>query len=321
MEALLEVAALQAVHGQDAIALADSALQQLEEAAETQLSQHTLDVALRTSSGPVTLDLRVRLPPGYPTPTGDTTAAASATASVGPAPRPACSVCASLGVGSTGGGEGGAGDAAARKALGREWADQLASQLSALAGEALAEGRTCLHELLEALEAAAAGAAERAAAARAEAEAEAGAAGGRGQRAAEADDGALEVLLIRIDHMHNPGMYGRTIAGWAKELGLTGRLIRQGPLILLLLEGPRGALREYVCKERMMDVIGQQAPERGAAGGQGGGQAAERLRAFPDYRRAVTAGEVQADSLEGVGRLLAAAGVGQWLRPAAGLPP
>eukprot|EP00198_Chlamydomonas_reinhardtii_P012318 XP_001701655.1 predicted protein [Chlamydomonas reinhardtii] len=146
----------------------------------------------------------------------------------------------------------------------------------------------------------------------------------RGRRGCR-DGGPRLVLLVKLDHMHNRGMYCRTLAAWVKELGLTGRLVF-GPsgLLLELLTGPPARLRAYLvrhrteavdvdsrgrkCKERMMEVIGQRACGNGPSSSNSGGGCGQR--AFTDYR------EVQLSSLDEVAQLLEAAGVGDWLRPA-----
>jgi hypothetical protein len=68
----------------------------------------------------------------------------------------------------------------------------------------------------------------------------------------------LERMLLRLHHMHDRSGYSRTIRRWALALGLTGRLLFCGgsssPLILILLEGPAEALRQYLVRQRTQIV-------------------------------------------------------------------
>ncbi|EFJ47435.1 hypothetical protein VOLCADRAFT_92146 [Volvox carteri f. nagariensis] len=233
-------------------------------------------------------------------------------------------------------------------------------------------GRPCLHELCERAQAAldqwaaAEGAPDtREGVTEPEAEMEGSAAAAKLPAAGDGGCGAcgntagLQVLLIRLDHMHNRALYGKIIGSWVRELRLTGRLIFQKNLILLLLEGDGDALREYLvrhrtesvdvdsrgrkCKERMMNVVVQQPVrpsmevpggrqwqrqrQRQGGGGGGGGVCLTTTttdcggsgggggeHVFSNYR------EVQLESLAEVGELLTRAGLGSWLRQAAGLP-
>ncbi|GLC33535.1 hypothetical protein PLESTM_000082000 [Pleodorina starrii] len=401
VSALLELAALQAVHGAENFTVQDELHQQLldlaasgaleEEAAAAQLGSQALHATLRLHSSsaasehpgrqqqqqpPLELELRFTLPPAYPSapsappppppspppqPSPSLQFASSSSegsAAVAAVRRDAAAVAATATTSTMAANaaarcsvsvrcEGGSGGR--RRPTGREWADGLASELERLAQQAALEGRPCLHELCEHAQSAL----DRLAAEQAGAEAEAGgaSAGQQGLAAAclassssssSSEEDLHEVLLIRLDHMHNRALYGRTIGSWIRELRLTGRLIFQGGLILILLEGDGDALREYLvrhrtesvdvdsrgrkCKERMMDVVVQQPlrrplsshqegsgrreqPGASAAGGGGRGD-----RAFSDFR------EVQLETLEQVGQLLRRAGLGEWLRPAAGLP-
>ena len=120
----------------------------------------------------------------------------------------------------------------------RAWEESTSAALQALANAAVPSN--CLHqlctELQERVEAAEAEEAERAAAARA--------------ISAEPH----QTLLLRIDHMNDRTRYSRTICGWAEELGLSGRLLFLGALILLLIEGPTSATREYLLRARTRPV-------------------------------------------------------------------
>ena len=84
------------------------------------------------------------------------------------------------------------------------------------------QGRPCLHELVEAVQAALSDLGRQLLQGQQgqgqQEETSAAAAGAWGDGGADAD----EVLLVKLDHMHNRGMYCRTLAAWVKELGLTG---------------------------------------------------------------------------------------------------
>uniref|UniRef100_A0A4W5QQZ5 RWD domain-containing protein 3 n=1 Tax=Hucho hucho TaxID=62062 RepID=A0A4W5QQZ5_9TELE len=78
------------------------------------------------------------------------------------------------------------------------------------------------------------------------------------------------IALFLIDHMRSKTKYIKTIEKWSSELGLTGRLF-WGKLILVLLQGARRSIKEYIhlqrtvkvdvdssgkrCKEKMMRVL------------------------------------------------------------------
>jgi hypothetical protein len=61
-------------------------------------------------------------------------------------------------------------------------------------------------------------------------------------------------VLLHIDHMRAKGSYVELIAGWATSLGLCGRLIFVGRLILLYLRGRDSAVREYLRLHRTTPV-------------------------------------------------------------------
>lgn len=79
------------------------------------------------------------------------------------------------------------------------------------------------------------------------------------------------ILLLRLDHMRNKNRYIKTITRWIDELNLNGRLFLASYLILILLTGETGNVREYLrrhktcnvdvdssgkpCKERMINVL------------------------------------------------------------------
>ncbi|XP_064625476.1 RWD domain-containing protein 3-like [Lineus longissimus] len=78
-------------------------------------------------------------------------------------------------------------------------------------------------------------------------------------------------FLLLLDHMRAKKKYVKTIQKWTKDLELNGRLIFEGKLILILLQGKLENIKEYVvrqrtvsvdvdskgrsCKERMMNVL------------------------------------------------------------------
>ncbi|KAL6763360.1 hypothetical protein V8C86DRAFT_2499523 [Haematococcus lacustris] len=142
----------------------------------------------------------------------------------------------------------------------------------------------------------------------------------------------VEVLLLRLDHMHDPALYTRTVKAWCQELRLAGRLIivagASGPrartalrsrpqLLLLLLLGPGPDLQRYLqrhrtqnvdvdsrgrkCRERMMAVVLQQ-PWGGAPG-----------QAFTDFS------VVQVERVSDAELLLAGQGISGATRAALGL--
>ncbi|XP_004635754.1 RWD domain-containing protein 3 [Octodon degus] len=84
------------------------------------------------------------------------------------------------------------------------------------------------------------------------------------------DDG-LWVTLLHLDHMRARTKYIKTVEKWASDLRLTGRLMFLGKIILILLQGDRNSIKEYLvlqktskvdvdsngkkCKEKMMSVL------------------------------------------------------------------
>ncbi|KAI1883093.1 hypothetical protein AGOR_G00241690 [Albula goreensis] len=80
----------------------------------------------------------------------------------------------------------------------------------------------------------------------------------------------LWMALLLLDHMRAKAKYIKIIEKWTSELELTGRLL-MGKLILILLQGTRKSIKEYLhlqktvkvdvdstgkkCKERMMSVL------------------------------------------------------------------
>ncbi|ELK30704.1 RWD domain-containing protein 3, partial [Myotis davidii] len=79
------------------------------------------------------------------------------------------------------------------------------------------------------------------------------------------------MTLLHLDHMRAKARYVRTVRQWAAALGLTGRLMFMGRVILLLLQGHRDRVKEYLvlqktsrvdvdssgkrCRERMASVL------------------------------------------------------------------
>lgn len=76
--------------------------------------------------------------------------------------------------------------------------------------------------------------------------------------------------LLHLDHMRSKAKYIKLVEKWASELRLTGRLFT-GKLILILLQGTKGNIKQYIhllksvkvdvdssgkrCKEKMMSVL------------------------------------------------------------------
>ncbi|NWZ77836.1 RWDD3 protein, partial [Poecile atricapillus] len=84
------------------------------------------------------------------------------------------------------------------------------------------------------------------------------------------EDG-IWMLLLHLDHMRAKAKYVKTVEKWASDLRLTGRLMFMGKIILILLQGDRSSIKEYLilqktskvdvdssgkkCKEKMMRVL------------------------------------------------------------------
>ncbi|KAJ6658398.1 hypothetical protein lerEdw1_020102 [Lerista edwardsae] len=89
---------------------------------------------------------------------------------------------------------------------------------------------------------------------------------------ATADDGVWTALL-HLDHMRAKGKYVKTVKKWCTDLSLTGRLMFMGKMILILLQGDRSNIKEYMilqktskvdvdsggkkCKEKMISVLSE----------------------------------------------------------------
>ncbi|XP_069497629.1 RWD domain-containing protein 3 [Ambystoma mexicanum] len=77
--------------------------------------------------------------------------------------------------------------------------------------------------------------------------------------------------LLQLDHMRSKTKYVRTVEKWASDFCLTGRLMFMGKLILILLQGEKDNIKEYLilqktskvdvdscgkkCKEKMISVL------------------------------------------------------------------
>ncbi|KYO19572.1 RWD domain-containing protein 3 [Alligator mississippiensis] len=84
------------------------------------------------------------------------------------------------------------------------------------------------------------------------------------------EDGIWTVLL-HLDHMRAKAKYVKTVEKWTSDLRLTGRLMFMGRVILILLQGDRNSIKEYLilqktskvdvdssgkkCKEKMISVL------------------------------------------------------------------
>nr|KAF6304956.1 RWD domain containing 3 [Pipistrellus kuhlii] len=75
--------------------------------------------------------------------------------------------------------------------------------------------------------------------------------------------------LVRLDHMRAKASYTRTLRHWASALGLAGRLLFAGRVILLLLQGPRDRVKEFLVLQRTskvdVDSSGRKCRERMAS--------------------------------------------------------
>ncbi|XP_032048719.1 RWD domain-containing protein 3 isoform X2 [Aythya fuligula] len=88
---------------------------------------------------------------------------------------------------------------------------------------------------------------------------------------AESTEDAVWMLLLHLDHMRAKAKYVKTVEKWASDLRLTGRLMFMGKIILILLQGDRSNIKEYLilqktskvdvdssgkkCKEKMISVL------------------------------------------------------------------
>lgn len=171
---------------------------------------------------------------------------------------------------------------------------QRLQQAACSAAGAAGVGQECLCQVVEAL------LSELAAAAREARAASAGAAAACREQQQEQEQ---YVALLRLDHMHDPRLYRRTLRRWAAELRLSGRLLvsggggeRRAAILLLLLHGEEAAVRDFVlrmrtrnvdvdskgrpCRERMMDVLRLAPRSGGGAGNSGGGAASSCIEGY-----------------------------------------
>nr|XP_044994611.1 RWD domain-containing protein 3 isoform X2 [Jaculus jaculus] len=81
----------------------------------------------------------------------------------------------------------------------------------------------------------------------------------------------LWITLLHLDHMRAKTKYIKTVERWASNLRLTGRLMFMGKIILILLQGDKNDIKEYLvlqktskvdvdssgkkCKEKMISVL------------------------------------------------------------------
>ncbi|XP_007934318.1 RWD domain-containing protein 3 [Orycteropus afer afer] len=84
-------------------------------------------------------------------------------------------------------------------------------------------------------------------------------------------DDELWVTLLHLDHMRAKTKYIKTVEKWTSDLRLTGRLMFMGKIILILLQGGRNNIKEYLilqktskvdvdssgkkCREKMISVL------------------------------------------------------------------
>ncbi|KAM9006799.1 RWD domain-containing protein 3 isoform X1 [Sarcophilus harrisii] len=84
------------------------------------------------------------------------------------------------------------------------------------------------------------------------------------------DDGTW-ITLLHLDHMRAKTKYIKTVEKWTSNLRLAGRLMFCGKIILILLQGDRNSIKEYLilqktskvdvdssgkkCKEKMISVL------------------------------------------------------------------
>ncbi|CAM5161848.1 unnamed protein product [Natator depressus] len=89
-------------------------------------------------------------------------------------------------------------------------------------------------------------------------------------RCINTEDG-IWTILLHLDHMRAKAKYVKTVEKWTSDLRLTGRLMFMGKMILILLQGDRTGIKEYLilqktskvdvdssgkkCKEKMISVL------------------------------------------------------------------
>ncbi|XP_061486529.1 RWD domain-containing protein 3 [Rhineura floridana] len=88
-----------------------------------------------------------------------------------------------------------------------------------------------------------------------------------------AEDDGIWIVLLHLDHMRAKGKYVKTVEKWCTDLKLTGRLMFMGKMILILLQGDRKSIKDYLvlqktskvdvdssgkkCKEKMISVLSE----------------------------------------------------------------
>ncbi|XP_072500175.1 RWD domain-containing protein 3 isoform X2 [Notamacropus eugenii] len=84
-------------------------------------------------------------------------------------------------------------------------------------------------------------------------------------------DNGTWIALLHLDHMRAKTKYVKTVEKWTSNLRLTGRLMFWGKIILILLQGDRNSIKEYLilqktskvdvdssgkkCKEKMISIL------------------------------------------------------------------
>ncbi|XP_007426783.2 RWD domain-containing protein 3 [Python bivittatus] len=85
------------------------------------------------------------------------------------------------------------------------------------------------------------------------------------------EDDDVWTVLLHLDHMRAKGKYIKTVEKWCRDLNLAGRLMFMGKMILVLLQGDKQDIKEYLilqktskvdvdssgkkCKEKMISVL------------------------------------------------------------------
>ncbi|XP_028588577.2 RWD domain-containing protein 3 isoform X3 [Podarcis muralis] len=119
------------------------------------------------------------------------------------------------------------------------------------------------------------------------------------------EEDGVWIALLRLDHMRAKGKYVKTVEKWCADLKLTGRLMFMGKMILILLQGDRASIKEYLllqktskvdvdssgkkCKEKMISVLSETKAQA----------AHRRFQAF-EVKEYSTLGELQ-NEFEAVG--------------------
>uniref|UniRef100_UPI00398EF903 RWD domain-containing protein 3 n=1 Tax=Pristiophorus japonicus TaxID=55135 RepID=UPI00398EF903 len=98
------------------------------------------------------------------------------------------------------------------------------------------------------------------------------------QQQSSAGDGVW-IVLLHLDHMRAKAKYIKSIEQWTSDLRLAGRLMFMGKLILILLQGERKDIKDYLvvqktskvdvdasgkrCKEKMISVLCEEKLQAG----------------------------------------------------------